>query len=256
MADFPSHQLRDSGTRIVQDYLDNLLSEAALELEVVERSTMPTAGEPSPMREPTPEPEHAAEREPAPESASRTHTHTQTHTNNRAALKPDAAVSPVPEPSPGLWRSQSFASLLFEVGGLQMAAPLQHLGGISTLSEPLHGIAGQADWQLGLMRWNGRNLRVVDTARLLMPERLVMGATPRYEHLIVLGDSHWALAATDVSESLPLGSDDIRWHQGSVRRPWLGGMLLHRLCVLIDVGQLVQMLDGMGASHTAAGASA
>ena len=254
MADFPSHQLRDSGTRIVQDYLDNLLSEAALELEVVERSTTPTAGEPNPMCESTPEPEHAAEREPASESASRTPA--DTHTNTCTARKPDTAISPAPEASLALWRSQSFTSLLFEVGGLQMAAPLQHLGGVSTLSEPLHGIAGQADWLLGLMRWNGRNLRVVDTARLLMPERLVVGATPRYEHLIVLGDSHWALAATDVSESLPLGPDDIRWHQGSVWRPWLGGMLVHRLCVLIDVGQLVQMLDRMGAPHTAHGASA
>ena len=212
MAEYAPKRVRETSTQIVQNYLDTLLSDVPNFEPAAERSVETVvATEPHNIPEPVPELENA----PQPELS---------------------------EP-PTDWRSRDFASLLFDVGGLQLAAPLRHLGGISQLAKPLQAVAGQADWFLGLMRWNGRNIRVVDTARLIMPERVDAVGINEYQSMVVLGDSHWALAANQVVESLTLAPQDVKWRNGSAQRPWLSGMLAQRLCVLMDVERLIQMLD-------------
>src|SRR5690554_6534037 len=188
MADHIPTRTRASSPHIVQNYLDMLLSD----VPNFEPEAAPAAPVPAAEVLVAPEPE----------------------TNPEAAAAPSA-----PEISAD-WRDQDFASLLLNVGGLQLAAPLRHLGGISALAAPLQTVAGQADWFLGLMRWNGRNIRVVDTARLIMPERVDAVGIGEYRSMVVLGDSHWALAANEVIESLTLAPGDVKWRSGSVRRPW------------------------------------
>ena len=216
MAEYAPKRVRETSTQIVQNYLDTLLSDVPNFEPAAERSveTVVATG-PHNNMEPEPEPVPELENAPQPELS---------------------------EP-PTDWRSRDFASLLFDVGGLQLAAPLRHLGGISQLAKPLQAVAGQADWFLGLMRWNGRNIRVVDTARLIMPERVDAVGINEYQSMVVLGDSHWALAANQVVESLTLAPQDVKWRNGSAQRPWLSGMLAQRLCVLMDVERLIQMLD-------------
>lgn len=142
------------------------------------------------------------------------------------------------------WARQNFAGLLFEVAGLKMAAPLHALGGISLIEDRLQPVVGQADWFMGLLRWNGRNLRVIDTARFVMPERLESNAHhAAYQSVIVLGDSHWALAVDCADESVNLKAEEIRWKQLTGSRPWLAGTLLHRLCALLDIDNLMIMLQ-------------
>jgi purine-binding chemotaxis protein CheW len=142
------------------------------------------------------------------------------------------------------WARRGFAGLLFEVAGLKMAAPLHALGGISLIEDRLQLVVGQADWFMGLLRWNGRNLRVVDTARFVMPERLDDNAhRSAYQSVIVLGDSHWALAVDCADESVNLKAEEIRWKYLTGNRPWLAGTLLQRLCALLDVDNLLSMLQ-------------
>ncbi|MDO9519552.1 MAG: chemotaxis protein CheW [Pseudohongiella sp.] len=142
------------------------------------------------------------------------------------------------------WARHGFAGLLFEVAGLKMAAPLHALGGISLIDDKLQPVVGQADWFMGLLRWNGRNLRVIDTARFVMPERLENNAhRSAYQSVIVLGDSHWALAVDCADESVNLKADEIRWKHLTGTRPWLAGTLLQRLCALLDVDNLLSMLQ-------------
>lgn len=142
------------------------------------------------------------------------------------------------------WAQQGFAGLLFEVAGLKMAAPLHALGGISLIEDRLQPVVGQADWFMGLLRWNGRNLRVIDTARFVMPERLEGNAHhAAYQSVIVLGDSHWALAVDCADQSVHLKAGEIRWKQLMGTRPWLAGTVLQRLCALLDVDNLMLMLQ-------------
>ena len=146
---------------------------------------------------------------------------------------------PVPE-----WGRQGFAGLVFEVAGLKMAAPLHLLGGICQLEDGLQPVVAQADWFMGLLRWNGKNLRVVDTARFVMPERLPDNShRDAYQSVVVLGDSLWALAVDRADESVHLNGDEIRWKSVAGNRPWLAGTLLKRLCALIDVETLLQQLE-------------
>lgn len=247
MADYAPKRVRDTSTQIVQNYLDMLLSdvpnfEPEAAATTVATTAVPRAPaaedsfaavsvqlEPEPKRKPQPQPKRKPEPEQTP--------------GPQPQISPAAGTAPPAPESSADWRKQDFASLLFDVGGLQLAAPLRHLGGISQLSMPLQTVAGQADWFLGLMRWNGRNIRVIDTARLIMPERVDAVGISEYQSMVVLGDSHWALAANEVIESLTLTPADVKWRKGSAQRPWLNGMLAQRLCVLMDVERLIQMLE-------------
>lgn len=150
--------------------------------------------------------------------------------------------------SPQPWADKPFASLLFDVMGLKLAAPLHDLGGIMPLADKLQPMSAQADWFMGLIRWNGRTIRVVDTARFVMPERVGSDQPVEYQSVVVLGDSHWALAVNNADQSVHLQPADIRWRKTSGKRPWLAGTVLERLCALLDVDVLVAMLD---ASDTA-----
>jgi purine-binding chemotaxis protein CheW len=139
-----------------------------------------------------------------------------------AALQLDAKTDRVvPD-----WAKQDFAGLLFDVAGLKMAAPIHALGGISLIAGKLQPVVAQADWFMGLLRWNGRSLRVIDTARFVMPEKLDTDAhRAAYQSVIVLGDSQWALAIDCANESVPLKPDDIRWKQLTGIRPPAGRYL-------------------------------
>jgi purine-binding chemotaxis protein CheW len=81
-----------------------------------------------------------------------------------------------------------------------------------------------------------------------MPERVEPEQPIAYQSIVVLGDSHWALAVNNADQSVHLQPADIRWRKHSGKRPWLAGTVLDRLCALLDVGVLIAMLD---ASDTA-----
>jgi purine-binding chemotaxis protein CheW len=141
------------------------------------------------------------------------------------------------------WGRLGFAALLFEVAGIKMAAPLHSLGGICLIENNLQTVAAQADWFMGILRWNGRNLRVVDTAKFIMPERIKDDShRASYHSVIVLGDSHWALAVDQAEKSTRLDAGDVRWKYLLGTRPWLAGTLLHRLCALMDADCMLSLL--------------
>ena len=110
--------------------------------------------------------------------------------------------------------------------------------------DALTPIFAQPDWFMGLLRWNGRNIRVVDTARLIMPERTAAGDghRDRYQCVLMLDDSDWGLAVDSDAESIRLAAGDVRWRGNRTSRPWLVGTLAERLCALLDVRALTQHL--------------
>lgn len=147
------------------------------------------------------------------------------------------------------WADDTFASLLFEVAGNDLAAPLHELGGICPLTDNLKFLAGQADWFLGLLNWNGRQLRVVDTAKLLMSESLIDGSFDEdYQSVIILGNSNWALAVNRADQSIRLDPEKVKWREHRGSRPWLAGTLQEQLSSLIDVSALRHQLDRLDLS--------
>ncbi|GGG48585.1 chemotaxis protein CheW [Pseudohongiella nitratireducens] len=165
-------------------------------------------------------------------------------TQDRLASESEVAL----ESRPG-WAEETFASLLFEVAGNDLAAPLHELGGICPLTDNLKFLAGQADWFLGLLNWNGRQLRVVDTAKLLMSEtHLENSLEEDYQSVIILGNSNWALAVNRADQSVRLDPQDVKWRTHRGNRRWLAGTLQVQLSSLIDVSALREQLDGMDES--------
>lgn len=246
---------------IVQDYLDTLLREAVVE-PAVETPMVKTVAEskPAPVAEtsarvavPPPAVKPASVRPASPVQAlvkplEETDSTVRTPTITGAAVssqdnKPASTLRPVPD-----WAEKPFASLLFDVAGLKLAAPLHKLGGIMPMEDKLQSVVAQADWFMGLMRWNGRTIRIVDTARFVMPERLEDQPSPQYHSVVVLGDSNWALAVNDADQSVTLTPADIRWRKTMGKRPWLAGTVLNRLCALLDVEVLTGLLDASDAA--------
>lgn len=141
-----------------------------------------------------------------------------------------------------LWAQGTFECLLFDVQGLKLAAALVELGGIARIEDNLSPLFGQSDWFLGLLHWNGRNIRVIDTARLIMPER-VGEQVPDYQLVLLIEGSDWGLAVDSASEAMHLTSDEVRWRSNARTRPWLAGTVLDKMCALLDVSNITRMLQ-------------
>lgn len=142
----------------------------------------------------------------------------------------------------------SFQSLFFNVAGLTLAVPLTELGGIHNLEKP-GPLFGKPPWFMGVMLHREEKLNVVDTAKWVMPEKCneILEDTLKYKYLIMLGDSGWGLACEHLVNTVTLQSNDVKWRDMDGRRPWLAGMVKEKMCAMLDVKQLVQMLNnGLG----------
>lgn len=142
------------------------------------------------------------------------------------------------------WAQQKFECLLFTTGGLKLAVPLVELGSIYPLeSDDISSIFGQVDWFLGLVRIKQGNLRIVDTARIVMPERYDVSMPDAYRYVISLSNCDWALGADAISGTVLLDPEQVRWRGERSKRPWLAGTVIEQMCALLDVAQLAQMFD-------------
>lgn len=140
------------------------------------------------------------------------------------------------------WAQQPFECLLFRVGGLALAAPLIELGAIYPLDEDnLTSIFGQTSWFMGLLPVKDYNVRTIDTALVVMPERYEQPMRERYRFVISLYGADWGLAVDEVMNSVRLDPDQVRWRGQRSKRPWLAGTVVDQMCALLDIGQLAWM---------------
>lgn len=159
-------------------------------------------------------------------------------------LIPDSA-EPIEEAA---YRTGSFQALFFKVAGLTVAVPLTELGGIHNISK-INTLIGKPSWFKGVMVYREATLNVVDTARWVMPEKFTdeLESQLNYEYLIVLKDSAWGLACEQLVNTVTLTQDDVKWREQSGKRPWLAGLIKEKMCALLDVDSLIELLDqGLG----------
>ena len=137
-----------------------------------------------------------------------------------------------------------FQALFFEVAGLTLAVPLKALGGIHQLAE-VNQLFGKPKWFKGVMLNREEKLNVVDTARWVMPEKYdeKLEQSLDYQYLITLGDSQWGLLAEKLVNNITLRKEDVKWRAKSGKRPWLAGVIKEKMCALIDVENLNQLLE-------------
>lgn len=147
--------------------------------------------------------------------------------------------------------SEPFQALYFELAGLILAVPLTHLGGIHQIDK-INPLFGKPDWFKGVMLHRDEKLNVVDTACWVMPEKYdeKLAESLNYQYLITLNDSSWGLACEKLINTVTLKPDEVKWRTGDGKRPWLAGMVKDKMCALINVEYLIDMLSkGMGSNE-------
>ncbi len=162
-------------------------------------------------------------------------------------------VEPRPEPLAGPlepkldgqpdWARQPFECLLFDVAGLTLAVPLVCLGSIYPLDgQELTPLFGQPDWFLGILPSQAGNLKVLDTARWVMPDRYRDDFREGLQYVISVQGYEWGLAVHQVSRSIRLDPSEVKWRTQRTQRPWLAGTVIEHMCALMDVTALAELI--------------
>ncbi|MEX5683561.1 MULTISPECIES: CheW domain-containing protein [Pseudomonas] len=148
------------------------------------------------------------------------------------------------------WAAEPFECLLFDVAGLTLAVPLVCLGSIYSLAgHELTPLFGQPDWFLGILPSQAGNLKVLDTARWVMPDRYRDDFRQGLQYVISVQGYEWGLAVHQVSRSLRLDPNEIKWRSHRGQRPWLAGTVIEHMCALLDVTELAELIASGGAKH-------
>lgn len=150
--------------------------------------------------------------------------------------------------SPKLYREGDFQALYFDVGGLTLAVPLIELGGIHKVDKTT-SLMGKPKWFKGVMLYRDEKINVVDTALWVMPEKYddKLKESLKYQYIIMLNKSGWGLSAENLIDTVILKQDEVKWIDSPSKRPWLAGLVKDKMCALLDVDSLVQLLnDGSG----------
>jgi purine-binding chemotaxis protein CheW len=137
-----------------------------------------------------------------------------------------------------------FQVLLFEVAGMTLAVPLTELGGIHQI-ESVNPLFGKPAWFKGVLLHRDEKYNVVDTAKWVMPEKSAekLAESTKYQYLIVLGESGWGLGCESLVATETLLPDEVKWRNVEGSRPWLSGMVKKKMCALLNVQQLINMLN-------------
>lgn len=162
---------------------------------------------------------------------------------------PVAAVAVEPPPAvlafdgQPSWAEEPFECLLFDVAGLTLAVPLVCLGTIYPLhDQELTPLFGQPDWFLGILPSQSGNLKVLDTARWVMPDRYREDFRQGLQYVISVQGYEWGLAVHQVSRSIRLAPSEIKWRTQRTQRPWLAGTVIEHMCALLDVSALAELI--------------
>ena len=160
-----------------------------------------------------------------------------------------AAAEPPPVPSGFLpdgrpaWAEEPFECLLFDVAGLTLAVPLICLGSIYPLEgQELTPLFGQPEWFLGILPSQAGNLKVLDTARWVMPDRYRDDFREGLQYVISVQGYEWGLAVHQVSRSIRLDPNEVKWRSQRTQRPWLAGTVIEHMCALLDVAALAELI--------------
>ncbi|MCE1114044.1 MULTISPECIES: CheW domain-containing protein [Pseudomonas] len=156
---------------------------------------------------------------------------------------PAAPVPPATADGRPAWAAEPFECLLFDVAGLTLAVPLVCLGSIYSLAgQELTPLFGQPDWFLGILSCQAGNLKVLDTARWVMPDRYREDFRQGLQYVISVQGYEWGLAVHQVSRSLRLDPSEIKWRSQRGQRPWLAGTVIEHMCALLDVAELAELI--------------
>jgi purine-binding chemotaxis protein CheW len=239
----------------LHSYLEEMLSEVP---EYIEESTLarprPVAVAPAPEQVVVPEPvvapvevevEAKVEPEVQVEAETRPVVTTEEKVQEESQVEQVHATA-VAEPVVPEWAEHEFQCLLFNIAGIMLAVPLVKLNGVIPWSDKITPMPGHSDAFLGLLRHLGNNVKVMDAAQIILPEkqRVTLEKNPenRIEKIILMDEGRWGIACDEVGEVVTLNKSDVRWRTPQGKRPWLAGTVSERLCAVLDTDVFAEML--------------
>jgi len=170
-----------------------------------------------------------------------------------AKQKPEPEQKPEIESEPETlkkipdWAEQEFQCLLFHVVGITLAVPLVKLNGVIPWNDELTPMPGHSAAFLGILRHLDKNVQVMDTAEVILPDGQRQQISPvadRVQKILLMDEGKWGLACDDIGEVISLKNTDVRWRTAEGRRAWLAGTVSERLCALLDTDALAIILAG------------
>ncbi len=158
-------------------------------------------------------------------------------------LAPAAAIKTIVDQATA--SGSSFECLLFDVAGLTLAVPLAALGSIYSFEpDELTPLFGQPDWFIGILATAQGNLKVLETARWVMPERYTENMRTDLKYVISINGYDWGLAVHNMRNSIRIEPGDIKWRSDRGKRAWLAGTVIEHMCALLDVEVLAELITG------------
>lgn len=137
-----------------------------------------------------------------------------------------------------VFQQSRFECLLFSVASLKMAVPLVSLGAIVKIENKMTHLAGQLDWMLGLYQGATHQIRVVNTAKWVMPDQYKEEMSDEYKYILTFNNSPWGLACHELYNAVSLERDEVRWRTQNSKRVWLAGTIVDQMCALMDLDKL------------------
>jgi len=155
----------------------------------------------------------------------------------------DESDSQVPE-----WGAPSFKALFFNVGDITLAAPLEKLGGVLTECDDIKVMPGNSARYLGVLVHRGRTIRVIDFDNLvaeLSGEPVAPSASEVVppDRIILIEGERIGIACRSVAEVEEIDASDVRWRVGTTKRPWYRGIVVGKMCALLDIDALLSLLN-------------
>ena len=155
---------------------------------------------------------------------------------------PQPVLSEIPD-----WAEQSFQCLLFNVSGLTLAVPLVKLDSVIPWSDKIVETPNKTDWYLGLVNSHGKNVKVIDTALMVLPENrrhtITDDPEERFSNILLVDEKRWGLACDAIGDVIWLNKKDVKWRKNKEKRPWLAGTAIEQMCALIDTEVFADMMD-------------
>ena len=141
------------------------------------------------------------------------------------------------------WVGDQFDCLMFDVDGLILGVPMLLLGTLYPIETELTPLFDQADWFKGLMRTaDDRNVRIVDTAALVMPDKYDKENMKEYQFAIGIFGTDWAMGAHKIIGSKLIQTEQVKWRAQRKNRSWLAGTIKEEMCAIVDPKAFVDVL--------------
>jgi len=136
------------------------------------------------------------------------------------------------------WAQESFDILLLEVQDIKVAVPLATLGQIHRLNEHLTPLFGQTEWFIGIQKTTMGNIKTIDIAQFIMPERYNSVSKVQHQYVVAIDGTDWGFAVDDIDQPIHINPSDIRWRANRSDRVWMAGTVKEHTCILLDIPAL------------------